>query len=202
MPLVSLDGIDGCGKSTQLRLLAERLHAAGHEPLCLREPGGTALGEHIRTVLLDPATEACPLAELLAYQVARAQLVETVLRPSLAAGRWVLLDRFWHATVAYQAYGLGLDERTVRAAIAVAVGGLRTDLAVHVQVPVAVGAARRAAARGEPDRIEARGLAYLDKVASGYAALAAAGEMLAVDGTQPVALVAERIWGLVQSLPT
>jgi dTMP kinase len=198
MPLIVLDGIDGCGKSTQLRLLTERLRARGVEPLCLREPGGTALGERVREILLDPATVACPVAELLAYQVARAQLVDQVLRPALSAGRTVLLDRFWYATVAYQAYGLGLDERTVRAAIAVAVGELRVDRAIYLRVPVALGAARRAAARNQPDRIEARGLAYLEKVASGYAALVASGEMIAVDGERPVEVVADDLWRLIQ----
>jgi len=101
MTLIVLEGIDGCGKSTQLERLVERLRAAGREPRVLREPGGTELGERIRAILLDPATEACPIAELLGYQVARAQLVHQELKPALERGELVVLDRFWYSTIAY-----------------------------------------------------------------------------------------------------
>lgn len=193
MPLIVLEGIDGCGKSTQARILGQRLRAAGIEPIDLREPGGTPLGERLRSLLLDPATRAGAVAEVLLYQAARAQLVEEVLRPALAAGRTVVLDRFWHSTIAYQAYGLGLDPRPVRAAIDLAVQGLRADLALWFDLPPAEAARRRAAARGE-DRIEARGLAYLERVHSGYAALAAAGELLRVDAQRSPEAVAAEVW--------
>ncbi len=199
--LIILEGIDGCGKSTQAARLSERLRARGIDPLLLREPGGTGLGEHLRALLLDPATRACAEAELLLYQAARAQLVREVLLPRLREGRWILLDRFWHSTVAYQAYGLGLDEAQVRAAIAIAVGPLAPDLALWFRLDAAAAARRRAQARGlPPDRIEQRGLDYLSRVDAGYAAMAAGGELDSIDAAQPADVVADEVWRLVHPL--
>jgi dTMP kinase len=132
---------------------------------------------------------------LLAYQVARAQLVEARLRPALAAGEWVILDRFWYSTVAYQAHGLGLDEGQVRTAIALAVGDLRADVALLLRVDPAQAAARRA--DQQDDRIEARGLAYLERVAAGYDAQVARGDLVALDGGQAVDEVAAAVWAAV-----
>jgi len=192
MPLIVLEGIDGCGKSTQHRLLVEHLQRRGIQPELLREPGGTALGERIREILLDPTTEACAEAELFAYQVARAQLVRERLRPLLQAGRFVVLDRFWYSTVAYQAYGLGLGVARVRAAIDLAVGDLVVDHALYLRVTVARAAERRGAQTA--DRIEARGSDYLQRVHAGYEALAASGELTAVDGERPIEEVHAAIW--------
>ncbi|MDA3960514.1 MAG: dTMP kinase [Planctomycetota bacterium] len=179
MTLIVFEGIDGCGKSTQLERAEAWLREAGHDPLVLREPGGTSLGENIRTILLDPATEACPIAELLAYQVARAQLVHEQLMPARAAGRTVLLDRFWYSTIAYQAYGLGLDAHRVRSAIDLAIDGLHADLALYLRIDPTIAEARRTAAGA--DRIEARGLEYLERVRDGYEALVASGDLTAID---------------------
>ena len=195
MPLIVFEGIDGCGKSTQLACLAGRLRAQGREPLVLREPGGTALGERIRDILLDPVTAACATAELLAYQVARAQLVEEALRPALAAGRVVLLDRFWYSTIAYQAYGLGCDLRRVRAAIDLAIDGLRSDRALYLRIAASIAEARRAAAGA--DRIEARGLRYLERVVDGYESLVGTGELQALDAERSEDRVAEAVWAAV-----
>lgn len=197
MTLIVLEGIDGCGKSTQIELLVERLRVAGHQPLLLREPGGTVLGERIREILLDPETEACPIAELLAYQVARAQLVHQQLKPALTAGRLVVLDRFWYSTMAYQAHGLGLDVHKVRAAIDLAIDGLRADLALCLRIDPTIAAARRTAAGA--DRIEARGLEYLERVAGGYEALIAAGDLVAVEADRSVDQVAAAIWQRVEA---
>ncbi len=199
--LIVLEGIDGCGKSTQATRLADRLRERSIEPLLLREPGGTALGEQLRALLLDPATHAGAEAELLLYQAARAQLVREVLLPRLHEGRWILLDRFWPSTVAYQAYGLGLDEAQVRAAIAIAVGPLVPELALWFRLDAAEAARRRAQARGlPPDRIEQRGLDYLSRVDAGYAAMAANGELIAINSAQPADAVADEVWRLVQPL--
>lgn len=199
MPLVVLEGIDGCGKTTQVEGLVARLADRGIAARVLREPGGTALGERVRELLLDPATVASPVAELFGYQMARAQIVEERLRPALAAGEWIVLDRFWYSTVAYQAYGLGLDVDAVRAAIALAVGDLAVDVACYCRIDVATAVARRAAARGE-DRIERRGEAYLERVVAGYESLVAEGVLSAVDATATVAEVAEAIWAQVADL--
>jgi dTMP kinase len=184
VPLIVVEGIDGCGKTTQAERIEQRLRANGRTVLRLREPGGTPLGEAVRGILLDPATQAGPVAELFGYQMARAQLCDSVIRPALAAGTTVLLDRFWYSTIAYQAFGLGLPAAGVRAVIDVAVGDVRADIALWFAVDPLLAARRRAAARGTEDRIEARGLAYLERVHAGYAALYAAGEMVRIDASQ------------------
>ncbi|MBA3686403.1 MAG: dTMP kinase [Planctomycetes bacterium] len=197
MPLIVLDGIDGCGKSTQIELLAKRLEALGRAHRRLREPGGTALGEAQRRILLDPATKACPEAELFGYLQARAQLCREVIAPALAAGEVVLLDRFYFSTIAYQAYGLGLPQPEVRAAIRLATGGIVPELALWFDVDPAEAARRRARARAGEDRIEARGLDYLRKVHDGFAEMASAGEMVRVDAGLPPADIAKVVWGAV-----
>jgi dTMP kinase len=181
MPLIVLEGIDGCGKTTQTDLLAEALTAAGKTVRRVREPGGTRLGEQVRALLLDPATQACPVAELFGYLTARAQVCHEVLAPALARGDWVLMDRFWPSTIAYQAYGLGLDPAPVRAAIDLALGGIRIDHGFWLDVDPEEALRRRRAARAADDRIEQRGLAYQCRVAEGYAALAAAGILTRID---------------------
>ncbi len=191
MPLIVLEGIDGCGKTTQTDLLAEGLTARGHTVRRLREPGGTRLGEQVRALLLDPATQACPVAELFGYLTARAQLCSEILGPALERGEWVLMDRFWPSTMAYQAYGLGLDPAPVQAAINLALGGIRMDHAYWLDVDADEALRRRRAARGADDRIEARGIAYQRKVATGYAALADAGVLVRVDANRDAAAIAE-----------
>ncbi|MBN8526969.1 MAG: dTMP kinase [Planctomycetes bacterium] len=192
MPLIVLEGPDGCGKSTQAGLLTAHLQAAGRDVLRLREPGGTKLGEAVRGILLDPATQACAEAELFGYQMARAQLCREVIAPALAAGRWIVLDRFWHSTIAYQAYGLGLDPLRVRAAIDLAVGPVRPDLALLLRIPDAVASARRGA-RGAADRIESRGDDYRARVLAGYEALAASGDLSPIDADGTADEVSARI---------
>ncbi len=193
MPLIVLEGPDGCGKSTQAGLLTERLQAAGHRVLHLREPGGTRLGEAVRSILLDPTTVACAEAELFGYQMARAQLCHEIIAPALAAGTWVVLDRFWHSTIAYQAWGLGLDPVRVRAAIDLAVGAVRPDAAFLLRLPAAAAHARRAA-RATADRIESRSDDYRDRVCAGYEALATAGDLQPLDATGGADEVSTRVW--------
>ena len=198
MPLIVLEGPDGCGKSTQAGLLEARLRAAGRRVMRLREPGGTRLGEAVRAILLDPATTACAEAELFGYQLARAQLCREVISPALADGTCVVLDRFWHSTVAYQAWGLGLDLAQVRAAIALAVGPVRPDAALYLRVPEDQAHARRVA-RATADRIESRDDAYRARVRAGYEDIAARGELTAVDANGTVEAVAERVWSALAS---
>ena len=198
MPLIVFEGIDGCGKSTQCRLLRQRLDDAGHQHHFHREPGGTALGERIRDILLDPATQAGARAEVFGYQMARAQLVDECLRPQLASGAIVILDRFYHSTLAYQGYGLGLDPDRIGAAVALACDDLRPDIALYLRVPLARCLQRRGAT--DPDRIEARGQDYLQRVADGYETLLGYDNLVAVNGDAPAEAVAEAIWALVAPL--
>ena len=199
MPLIVLEGPDGCGKSTQAGLLSERLQADGRTVLRLREPGGTRLGEAVRAILLDPATVACAEAELFGYQMARAQLCRDVIAPALARGDWVVLDRFWHSTIAYQAFGLGLDPLRVRAVIDLAVGAVRPDAAFLLRLPQAEAHARRVA-RATADRIESRGDDYRERVRAGYDALAASGDLVPLDASGSLAEVAERVWAALGNL--
>lgn len=199
MPLIVLEGIDGCGKSTQIERVAARLTERGIRHRRMREPGGTVLGEQVRALLLDKATEACPTAELFGYLTARAQLCHAVISPALRSGEVLLLDRFWYSTMAYQAYGLGLDPRLVRAAIDLAINGLNADLAVWLRIDPELALRRRAAARGE-DRIEARGLAYQQRVHDGYAQLAAAGELHTIDAARGPDEIFTELWSAIEPL--
>ncbi|MCU0529437.1 MAG: dTMP kinase [Cyanobium sp. Prado107] len=174
---VVLEGIDGCGKSTQLDVLsrwlaASGLLAPGARVVCTREPGGTPLGLALRQLLLHPPAQAAPLstAELLLYAADRAQHVEQVIRPALAAGHWVLSDRFSGSTAAYQGHGRGLDQGLIAQLETIATAGLQPDLTLWLDLPLAESRRRRGDRPG--DRIEAGGDAFLEAVAHGFAELA------------------------------
>ncbi len=176
---VVLEGIDGCGKSTQLQALASWLPGSGLLPegaqvRLTREPGGTALGQALRELLLHPPGVAAPepTAELLLYAADRAQHVQQLIEPALAAGHWVLSDRFSGSTAAYQGYGRGLPLQLIVQLEQIATGGLQPDLTLWLDLPLAEACRRRG--DRPADRIEAAGDAFLDRVQQGFAALAAA----------------------------
>jgi dTMP kinase len=169
---ISFEGIDGCGKSTQIDLLVEWLKRNGVEPLLVREPGGTKLGEQLREIVLDPATgDIDPRAEALIYATSRAELVNTVIRPALEAGQIVIADRFVDSSLAYQGMGRGLGIEEVRAANALAIGQYMPDFTVLLSIDAETAQARRSG-KAE-DRIEAAGLEFLSTVAAAYDQLAA-----------------------------
>ncbi len=171
---ITLEGIDGCGKSTQAKLLIKALEDAGYDVLSLREPGGVVISEKIRALLLDPANaEMSDTCELLLYEAARAQLVHERIAPALAAGKVVVCDRFFDSTTCYQAFAGGIDRATVDAANALAVGGTRPLLTLVFDLDPACAAARAAARDAAPDRMEAKGLAYQERVAAGFRTRAA-----------------------------
>ena len=171
---VVLEGIDGCGKTTQLEALADWLAGSGLLPagarlIRTREPGATPLGTALRQLLLHAREEEapCATAELLLYAADRAQHVQTVIRPALEAGHWVLSDRFVGSTAAYQGHGRGLDGGLIGQLEAIATDGLQPDLTLWLDLPLEVSLARR---RQRPaDRIEAAGTAFLARVAAGFA---------------------------------
>lgn len=170
---ITVEGIDGCGKSTQARLIAHALEAAGHDVLRLREPGGVAISEKIRAILLDPANaEMGDVCELLLYEAARAQLVHQVIMPALAAGKMVICDRFYDSTTAYQAFADGLDRDVVFQANELAVDGCRPNLTFVFDLPVEM-ALRRRSGREAEDRLELKGLEFQERVAAGFRAVAA-----------------------------
>lgn len=170
---ITVEGIDGCGKSTQATLIAAALEAAGRDVLRLREPGGVKISEQIRAILLDPANgEMGDVCELLLYEAARAQLVHQVIRPALAAGKTVVCDRFYDSTMAYQAFADGLDRNMVSQANELAVDGCRPDLTLVFDLPVE-DALRRRSGREAEDRLELKGLEFQERVAAGFRAVAA-----------------------------
>ena len=171
---ITFEGGDGAGKSTHIRLLEEALTQHGHEVVRVREPGGTAIGEALRALVLDPAYgEMTPEAELLIYEAARAQIVAEVIAPALARGAVVLCDRFYDSTVAYQAFARGLDRGFVNAANAFAVSGTVPDRTLLLVCENVEEGLERATELAEPDRLEQEGVAFHEKVCAGFAALAA-----------------------------
>lgn len=174
---LTFEGIDGCGKSTQLRLLKDGLRLRGLDVLTTHEPGGTALGIRLRAALLDPAERVDPLAELLIYAADRAQHVRTVVRPALEAGRVVLSDRFADSTIAFQGAGRGFPRQLVQTVVDLATGGLKPDLTLIFDLPVADCMARtlrRTDGGIHNDRLESEDAAFHTRVRDAYLELAAA----------------------------
>ena len=167
---ITFEGPEGSGKSTQVRQLAAWLRHRGRRVLMLREPGGTTLGERLRRVLLSPSTGGLsPRTDAFLYMAARAELVETVIRPALARGMVVLCDRFLDSTLAYQGYGSGVDVAALRAMGRVATAGISSRLTFLLDLPPAAGLRR---VRGMKDRIERRAMSFHERVRRGYLALA------------------------------
>ncbi|HVE80073.1 MAG TPA: dTMP kinase [Gemmatimonadaceae bacterium] len=166
--LVVLEGAEGAGKTTLARRLAAHVDAAGVPHLAVREPGGTAVGNEVRRIVLDePHGDVTPRAEALLFMASRAQLVEREIRPAIAAGKLVLADRFFLSTYAYQIHGRGLEPDLVREANRLATGGLVPDLTVLLRVPTAVGMTR-IGARGPADRIEQADPGFHTRVAEAF----------------------------------
>jgi dTMP kinase len=191
---ISLEGIDGSGKSTQAKLLAEAL---GPETLLIREPGGTEAAERVRGLLADPDLELDPLAELLLFLAARADLTARVVRPALEAGRDVVSDRFADSSVAYQGAARGLGVGEVISLTDAATEGLWPDLTVLLRVDPEVGLGR---ADGE-DRFESEGLELQRAVAQAYEEIAqiASDRVVVVDGEGTVEEVHERVMEAVRT---
>lgn len=172
---IVLEGIEGVGKSTQLQLAREHLERLGLEVVVTREPGGTALAERIREVVIAPRREepVPPTAELLLMFAARAVHLENLIRPALARGAWVLCDRFVDATHAYQGGGRGVPEPDIAALEALVLRGLRPDLVVVLDAPVALALGRARARRGEADRFEQEQAEFFGRVRERYLARSA-----------------------------
>lgn len=170
--LITFEGPDGSGKSTQAKIFAQWLTGQGIKTVLTREPGGTPLAERIRGVLLEPTTEEVdPMTEILLYAAARAQHVSSLIRPELQKGTVVVCERFVDSTAAYQGFGLGYDLETIGRVNAIATQGIKPDWTVLVDVEPETGA-ERMGRRGVQDRIEARGLNFQRRVREGYLRLA------------------------------
>ena len=205
---ITFEGTEGCGKSTQVSLLAERLRALGRIVRTLREPGGTPIGEEIRHTLKHSLHNHAMTAEaeLLLMNASRAQIVREVIRPALARDEIILCDRFYDSTTAYQGYGRQLDLKMVAAIIDVAVGGTRPDLTLLLQVPPAISAERLAARQATMpfvrDRIEEADRSFFERVAKGYRDIAAteARRVRLINASGSIPDIAAAIWKSVAPL--
>ena len=165
---ITLEGSEGCGKTSLMPLLADDLTALGYQVLKTREPGGTSIGDQVRAILADfKNTDMLPRTEVLLFQASRAQLVEQVIRPALARGHIVLSDRFAESTIAYQGYGHQLNIDLVRSIVEFATGGLKPDLALFLDVDVEEGL-RRKDAGGDRNRLDTLALSFYQRVRQGY----------------------------------
>ena len=188
---ITFEGIEGTGKSTNIARFAARIEAGGRAVLRTREPGGTPAAERVRAILLEHSDEPMPpLAEVLLMFAARTLHVDNVIRPALAAGTWVVSDRFVDASRAYQSGGRGLPMETVDTLAAWVLGDLVPDLTILFDAPVSTGLAR-ARARGDEDRLDSETAAFHERVRSAYLALAARepSRFVVVDATADLAAV-------------
>lgn len=199
--LVTFEGGEGVGKSTQLSLFAQRLRGFSDHVLTLREPGGTPVGDAVRHILLEPGDGMDPVAELLLYEASRAELVSAVMAPALARGAAVLCDRFTDSTVAYQGFGRGLGRALVEDANAIATGGLVPDVTILLLGDVDTGLTR--ATLHTADRIEREPSGFHRRVAEGFSKIASAepGRVLVVDATGTIGDVEARVWAAASSHP-
>lgn len=201
--LISFEGSEGCGKSTQIQRLRARLEAAGREVMVLREPGGTAVGEHIRHLLQhekEDAANMTPEAELLLFAASRAQIVREKIQPALARGAVVMLDRFLDSTTVYQGIARGLPLDAVRAINAFAVGGTLPQLTLVLDVASDVAWARIHQTGRELDRMESQPIEFFEKVRRGYLDLARQEprRIKVIDASQSIETVEAEIARLVE----
>jgi dTMP kinase len=192
--LITIEGLDGAGKTTLAEGLLAELSRAGTPAELLREPGGVELSERIRALVKDPAHQVSPRAETLLYAAARAQLVEEKVEPLLAAGTWVVLDRFVDSSLAYQGGGRELGEDAVRTVNEFATGGLVPDLTLLLRIEPATGRERLAGRGDAPDRLELENAAFFDRVREFYERLAARPGVTVIDASQePDRVLAEAL---------
>lgn len=209
---ITFEGVEGCGKTTQIRLLADALRQSGKRVVLTREPGGCAISDKIRAILLDAKnSEMTPTAELLLYAAARAQHIDEVIRPALKSGAIVLCDRFTDATIAYQGFGRALDIGLIKQLNETATGGCRPDITVLIDCPVETGL-ERAMARIEAgsaadsnhlreERFERESIEFHRRVRNGYLHLAkeTPGRFVLIDGSSSVDRIAADILSAVSA---
>ena len=205
---ITFEGVEGCGKTTQLRLLKERLELAGEKVTSTREPGGCPIADKMRAILLDAENSAItPLSELLLYAAARAQHVREVIVPALERGEIVLCDRFTDATLAYQGHGRGLDLATIGQLNELATGGVEPKLTLLIDCPVQIGLSRalariEATSGAREERFELESVRFHERVREGYLTLAAAfpERFVVIDGSGDVAQTEKLVTAALSSM--
>jgi dTMP kinase len=203
---ISFEGTEGCGKSTQIELLRNKMESEGHRMLLVREPGGTKLGEAVRELLLRPAAHDVSAlsaqAELLLFAASRAQLVREKIAPALADGVHVIADRFLDSTTVYQGFGRGLDLIAVSQINSLAIGSHRPEITFLLDLEAAAGHARALTrSGGRPDRMESEPIEFFEKVRAGYLHVAREekGRLTVLDAKEPPSALAEKIWEKVSA---
>jgi dTMP kinase len=197
---ITFEGLDYSGKSTQVQLLVSKLSRKQFNVLLLREPGGTEIGERIRTILLDKETTAMTtIAELLLFSASRAQLIEEVIRPALDGGLVVVCDRFYDSTTAYQGAGRQIGMETVQAINRAATGGLTPSLTLFIDIPPEE-LEKRMRRGGGKDRMESNGRDFYEKVRAGYLDLAKKEKrFVVINGMRSIDVIEEEVWANVES---
>ena len=205
---ITFEGGEGSGKSTQAQLLADKLRAGGRDVVLTREPGGSPFAEQVRSLILDPATAPhSPMSEALLFYAARSDHLDHTIRPALAAGRWVICDRFSDSTRVYQGIAGGLASEALDRLEDMVVAAASPHLTLILDLPADVGLARAASRRvagarspQQPDAYEKRDLAYHERLRAGYAAIARAEPQrcVLIDGARPADLVAAVVWTEVE----
>lgn len=202
---ISFEGLDGCGKTTQINLLAEQLTARAYDVVFIREPGGTVISEKIREILLDKKHLGMDqITELLLFSAARSQVVNEVIRPALAEDKVVLSDRYVDSTTAYQGYGRGLRLGAVKTINTVATLGVMPELTFIIDLPLEELEQRKRGTGTEADRMELSGRAFYENVRRGYLAMAEAEphRFKVINGEQGIDAIRTEIWTIVeQHLP-
>ena len=194
--LITFEGLDYSGKSTQVQLLADRLTLQDHRVLILREPGGTDIGEKIRKMLLDKNNDGMTEAsELFLFSASRSQLIQEVVRPALEGGMVIICDRYYDSTTAYQGYGRGIPLEVINAINRYAVGGFVPDVTFFLDIPIREIEKRIHAAKTHKDRMESSGIEFYERTRNGFLQIAKEeSRYFVMDGLQPIDDMHEQIW--------
>lgn len=194
---ITLEGPEGAGKTTQLKLLSRQLDQIGCKHIVTRDPGGTSLGKQIRRILLNPENPVMPMTELLLYQADRAQHVDELIRPALEAGTLVLCDRYIHSTIAYQGYARGIDFDLIDKLNQMATGGLMPEITILFDIDSSAGLGRLHP--GGHDRLEREAIEFHHKVRKGYNELAQRDpeKWAVIDASKPLSVVQEELRGIL-----
>jgi dTMP kinase len=198
--LITFEGGEGAGKSTQVSILVERLRNAGRDAITTREPGGSPAAEDIRETLLSGKVKQFgPFAEALLFSIARADHIDTVISDALARGKWVVCDRFLDSTRAYQGVTGGVPAPVISALERLTLHGVMPNLTIVLDIPVEEGLARMARRRGAPDRFESQDISQHERIRKAFLDIAEEepGRCVVIDARKPEALVAEDVWEAV-----